>query len=67
MPFAFNISSHPVILAPSPTPPPFVPLAASLLKAGYVVLVAVPQVKEEALGAPPLWPVREDGTARPDL
>lgn len=35
-----------VILAPSPTPPLLVPLAASLLKAGYVVLIAVPQVKE---------------------
>lgn len=39
-----------VILAPSPTPPILVPLTASLLKAGYVVIVAVPLVKEaEAL------------------
>lgn len=39
-----------MILAPSPTPPVLVPLAASLLKAGYVVVVAVPHVKEaEAL------------------
>ncbi|KAL1413539.1 hypothetical protein Q8F55_001313 [Vanrija albida] len=39
-----------VILAPSPVPPLLVPLAASLLKAGYIVIVAVPQVKEaEAL------------------
>ncbi|GMK59570.1 hypothetical protein CspeluHIS016_0801760 [Cutaneotrichosporon spelunceum] len=39
-----------VILAPSPTPPLLVPLTASLLKNGYVVIVAVPHVKEaEAL------------------
>lgn len=35
-----------MILAPSPTPPLLVPLTASLLKAGYVVIVAVPHVKE---------------------
>ena len=39
-----------VLLVPSPSPPILVPLAASLLKAGYIVIVAVPQVKEaEAL------------------
>lgn len=35
-----------VLLAPSPSPPLLVPLAATLLKAGYIVIVAVPQVKE---------------------
>lgn len=35
-----------MILAPSPTPHLLVPLAATLLKAGYIVIVAVPQVKE---------------------
>jgi len=39
-----------VLLVPSPSPPILVSLAASLLKAGYIVIVAVPQVKEaEAL------------------
>ena len=39
-----------VLLVPSPSPPILLPLAASLLKAGYIVIVAVPQVKEaEAL------------------
>ncbi|KAK8864307.1 hypothetical protein IAR55_001554 [Kwoniella newhampshirensis] len=35
-----------VILAPSPLPPLLVPLAASLLRAGYIVLVAVPTTKD---------------------
>ncbi|WWD17395.1 hypothetical protein CI109_101836 [Kwoniella shandongensis] len=35
-----------VILAPSPLPPLLVPLAASLLRAGYIVLVAVPNTKD---------------------
>ncbi|WVQ80634.1 hypothetical protein IAT38_002739 [Cryptococcus sp. DSM 104549] len=35
-----------VILAPSPMPPLLVPLAASLLRAGYIVLVAVPNTRD---------------------
>ncbi|WRT66264.1 uncharacterized protein IL334_003217 [Kwoniella shivajii] len=35
-----------VILAPSPMPPLLVPLAASLLRAGYIVLVSVPNTKD---------------------
>ncbi|WWC70332.1 uncharacterized protein I206_104282 [Kwoniella pini CBS 10737] len=35
-----------VILAPSPMPPILIPLAASLLRAGYIVLVAVPKSKD---------------------
>jgi hypothetical protein len=35
-----------VLLVPSPSPPILVPLAATLLKAGYIVIVAVPQIKE---------------------
>lgn len=35
-----------VLLVPSPSPPLLVPLAATLLKSGYIVIVAVPQVKE---------------------
>ncbi|WVW83791.1 hypothetical protein I302_105812 [Kwoniella bestiolae CBS 10118] len=35
-----------VILAPSPMPPLLIPLAASLLRAGYIVLVAVPKSKD---------------------
>ena len=35
-----------MLLVPSPSPPILVPLAATLLKAGYIVIVAVPQIKE---------------------
>ncbi|WWC89436.1 uncharacterized protein L201_004360 [Kwoniella dendrophila CBS 6074] len=35
-----------VILAPSPMPPILIALAASLLRAGYIVLVAVPKSKD---------------------
>ncbi|KAL7419098.1 hypothetical protein Q5752_005934 [Cryptotrichosporon argae] len=35
-----------VVLAPSPTPPLLVPLAVTLLKAGYVVIVAVPHSRD---------------------
>ncbi|WVF71590.1 hypothetical protein IAT40_006398 [Kwoniella sp. CBS 6097] len=35
-----------VILCPSPMPPILIPLAASLLRAGYIVLVAVPNTKD---------------------
>ncbi|KAK6910212.1 hypothetical protein I203_104244 [Kwoniella mangroviensis CBS 8507] len=35
-----------VILAPSPMPPLLIPLAASLLRAGYIVLVAVPKSRD---------------------
>lgn len=38
-----------VLLVPSPSPPILVPLAATLLRAGYIVIVAVPQVKEAEL------------------
>ena len=39
-----------VLLVPSPSPPILVPLTATLLQAGYIVIVAVPHVKEaEAL------------------
>lgn len=35
-----------VILSPSPVPPLLVPLAASLLRAGYIVFVALPHSKD---------------------
>ena len=40
----FSLTS--VLMVPSPSPPILVPLAATLLKAGYIVIVAVPQIKE---------------------
>ncbi|WVR07147.1 hypothetical protein IAU60_004188 [Kwoniella sp. DSM 27419] len=35
-----------VILSPSPMPPLLVPLAASLLRAGYIVLIALPNTRD---------------------
>jgi hypothetical protein len=35
-----------VILSPSPLPAILIPLACALIKAGYIVLIAVPHAKE---------------------
>jgi len=53
-----------VILAPSPLPPMLWPLSISLLKAGYIVIIAVPDVDEAEILEKRLAPLEQKSALR---